>query len=65
MLRECIAEAGAEKEKDVHTKERLQALYEFFETTTAWYMQIHRLPVAALKRFIKLGDKALKLLKLA
>jgi DNA-binding transcriptional regulator GbsR (MarR family) len=65
MLRECIAEAGQSKEKDPHTKERLQALQDFFEATTAWYMQIHRLPTAALKRFIKLGDKALKLLKLS
>ena len=64
MLRECITEIGAQKEKDPHTKERLQALCDFFEATTAWYTQIHRLPVSALQKFIKLGDKALKLLKL-
>jgi DNA-binding transcriptional regulator GbsR (MarR family) len=65
MLRECIAEAGAQKEKDPNTKERLEALCEFFESTTAWYTQIHRLPLEGLKRFIRLGDKALKLLKLS
>jgi DNA-binding transcriptional regulator GbsR (MarR family) len=64
MLRECISEISAQKDKDAHTRERLQALHDFFEATTAWYTQIHRLPVAALQRFIKLGDKALKLLKL-
>lgn len=64
MLRDCISEVGAQKEKDAYTKERLEALREFFESTTAWYTQIHKLPVTALQRFIRLGDKALKLLKL-
>src|SRR5271154_709873 len=36
MLRECIAEAEAQKEKDSYTQERLQALREFFEVTGAW-----------------------------
>src|SRR5271168_4344928 len=29
MLRECITEIGTQKDKDAHTKERLQALCEF------------------------------------
>ena len=64
MLRECIAEAGAHKDKDAHTRERLQALLDFFETTTAWYAQVRKWPASALARFVKLGDKALKLLNL-
>jgi DNA-binding transcriptional regulator GbsR (MarR family) len=64
MLRECIAEAGAAKEKDPATRERLQALLDFFETTTAWYAQIRKWPARALVRFVKLGDGAFKLLKL-
>ncbi len=64
MLRECIAESDAHKGGDAHTRERLQALCDFFETTTAWYAQIRRWPASALARFVKLGDKALKLLKL-
>ncbi len=63
MLRECIAEAGAAKE-NAHTRERLQALCEFFDTTTSWYAQIRKWPVTALMRFFKLGEVALKLLKL-
>src|SRR5271170_6137687 len=31
MLRECIAEADAQKDKDGYTRERLQALCDFFE----------------------------------
>jgi DNA-binding transcriptional regulator GbsR (MarR family) len=65
MLRECIAEAAQQKEKDPHTQERLQALCEFFESTTAWYVQVRKWPAAALARFVKLGDKALKVLSLS
>jgi DNA-binding transcriptional regulator GbsR (MarR family) len=64
MLRECIAEADQQKEKDPYTRERLQALHDFFEATTAWYMQVRRWPTNVLTRFVKLGDKALKLLNL-
>src|SRR5881296_4465122 len=39
LLRECIAEAAKDRPTDSHTKERLQALRDFFETTTAWYIQ--------------------------
>ena len=61
MLRECGAEAEKSK-ADPHTRERLQAMQEFFETMTAWYGQIRRLPTASVMRFVKLGDKLRKLL---
>lgn len=64
MLRECIAEAEQQKEKDSYTLERLQALRDFFELTTAWYSQIRLWPASVTARFVKLGDKALKLLKI-
>src|SRR5438045_1426568 len=64
MLRECIVEADAVKEKDAYTRERLQALADFFESTTAWYAQVRKWPASALARFVKLGDRALKFLKL-
>src|SRR6185436_18136493 len=62
LLRECIAEAEKDKATDAYTEERLRALHEFFETTTAWYLQLRRWPTSALTRFVKLGDKARKLL---
>jgi DNA-binding transcriptional regulator GbsR (MarR family) len=62
MLRECIAETGGQK--DAFTRERLQGLCDFFETTTAWYTQVRKWPAVTLARFVKLGDKALKVLKL-
>jgi DNA-binding transcriptional regulator GbsR (MarR family) len=60
MLQECITEAGKEK-TDAHTEERLRELQRFFETTSAWYTQIAKLPSPAVVKFLKAGDKLLKL----
>jgi hypothetical protein len=51
-----------EKQKDNYTGERLKALQEFFETTAGWYNQIRQWPTNVLVKFMKLGDRALKLL---
>ena len=59
LLRECVAEAGKTK-SDPHTRERLSELLGFFETMSAWYEQIRKLPTAAVMKFVKLGDKMLK-----
>jgi DNA-binding transcriptional regulator GbsR (MarR family) len=64
VLRECIDQAAADKETSEHTEERLRELHGFFETTNAWYEQVRKLPVSALTKFLKLGDKAVKLLGL-
>ena len=62
MLNECIAEAEKSKATDPYTAGRLRDLREFFETTSAWYVQIRQWPTAALVRFMKLGDRVLKVL---
>jgi DNA-binding transcriptional regulator GbsR (MarR family) len=62
MLNECIAEAEKDKAFDPHTQERLRELRDFFETTSAWYMQIRQWPTSAIVKFVKLGDKVLKIL---
>ena len=62
LLRECIADAEKDKETDEYTEERLRDLHEFFEMTTAWYQQIRQWPTGALTKFVKLGDKARRLL---
>ncbi len=64
MLRECIAEAEKDKETDEYTEERLEALRDFFETTTAWYVQLRNWPTQTVIKFVKLGDKVSKLLGL-
>jgi len=59
VLEECIAEMSTDKENR-DTQERLRELHRFFQTTTAWYAQIGKLPSAALVRFLNAGDKMLK-----
>jgi DNA-binding transcriptional regulator GbsR (MarR family) len=62
MLSECIAEAE-KSGTDAYTEKRLRDLREFFETTSAWYTQICQWPVTAIVKFLKLGDKAMKMLR--
>src|SRR5207249_8337514 len=40
MLKECIADAEKDQLTDAYTQQRLRDLREFFETTSAWYVQI-------------------------
>ena len=61
LLRECVAEAEKAK-SDEHTRGRLAQLLNFFETMSNWYEQIRRLPTAAVMKFVKLGDKTIRLL---
>jgi DNA-binding transcriptional regulator GbsR (MarR family) len=62
MLNECIAEAEKDKAADKYTEARLRDLRDFFETTSAWYVQIRQWPTNAIVKFVKLGDKVLKVL---
>ncbi len=64
MLHECIAEGGKDKLTDAYTQQRLNDLREFFETTSAWYVQIRQWPTSAIVKFVKVGDKVLKVLGL-
>ncbi len=61
LLHECIAEAEKDKDPDEYTLERLRDLNTFFENTTAWYAQVRNWPMSAVVKFVKLGDKILKL----
>ncbi|HWW01640.1 MAG TPA: MarR family transcriptional regulator [Candidatus Acidoferrum sp.] len=64
LLEECMQEAAKGKDTDKYTDERLRELHRFFETTAAWYMQVGKLPAAALVKFLNAGDKVLKTLGL-
>jgi DNA-binding transcriptional regulator GbsR (MarR family) len=59
LLKECAVEASTSK-ADKYTKERLDSLLEFFESTSAWYGQIRKLPIAGIRKFVKMGDKIMK-----
>jgi DNA-binding transcriptional regulator GbsR (MarR family) len=64
LLRDCLDDAAKDKGLDDYAAERLRELFKFFETTTNWYAQVRRWPTSALLKFVKAGDKALKLLGL-
>lgn len=61
VLKACL-EAPA-KELDPYSRERLAALSEFFETTTSWYSQVRSWPQSALQKFLRMGDRTLRLFK--
>ena len=65
MLHECIAEAENDRATDEYTEARLRELYRFFETTTAWYAHVRQWPTATVLKFMKAGDKVLKVLRLS
>jgi len=62
LLRECAAEAGKTGAADAYTRDRLAALLEFFETMSGWYGQMRRLSIKAIVKFVRMGDKVLKVM---
>lgn len=62
LLRECLEEARASREKDTLTEKRLSEMLSFFESMSGWYIQIRKLPKTAMRKFIKMGAKVRKLL---
>lgn len=64
-LRECVAAARAGGKSEEPTAARLGAMLEFFETMSAWYQQIRRLPTGAVIKIARLGGKLPRLLGVA
>jgi DNA-binding transcriptional regulator GbsR (MarR family) len=63
MLKGCAAEVQAEKETDAVTKERIQNMLQFVESTSDWYEQISEIPTSTLTKLMSLGSKITKLVK--
>jgi DNA-binding transcriptional regulator GbsR (MarR family) len=62
VLREMVVKAKTAGTKEAHTLERIENMLNFFETMTAWYGQLRRLPAGSLVKFVKMGDKIRKLI---
>ncbi len=62
VLRACLS--APSKELDSYSRQRLEALSDFFETTATWYTHVRSWPQSTLQRFLRLGDRTLKLLRL-
>jgi DNA-binding transcriptional regulator GbsR (MarR family) len=63
MLRTTAAEVMDEDDTDPVTKERIQNMLEFVETTSDWYEQVRDIPTPTLTKLMKLGSKITKLVK--
>ena len=62
VLRECLAEA--EKERGTQAaivRKRIKDMLSFFETMSSWYRQIRGLPPAAVKSFVRMGQRVRRL----
>ncbi len=63
MLKACAAEVQSEKETDPVTKERIQNMLKFVESTSDWYEQISAISTNTLTKLMALGTKITKLVK--
>ena len=61
MLRQAVAETKKPGAADAYTRERLAELLQFFELMTAFVEQTRKLPVPALMRIAKMGDRLAKM----
>jgi len=64
VLRECLDEAIKDEATSQYSEDRFRELHEFFDTTAGWYAQFRTWPITAVTKLARLGDKALKLLKI-
>lgn len=62
LLRECAADAKKGGAAEAYTRDRLTEMLEFFEVMTTWYEQTRKLPTPVVQKFVKLGDKVVKML---
>ena len=61
LLRECAQEAGTRGET-AHTRQRISAMLEFFESMDTWYATIRGWPASAIARMVRMKDKVRKVL---
>jgi len=63
MLRTAAGEVDAEADTHPVTKERIQNMLNFIESTSDWYEQISDIPTSTLTKLMKLGKGITKLAK--
>jgi DNA-binding transcriptional regulator GbsR (MarR family) len=57
LLRECVAEAEADKSTDPEVKARIERMLSFVDTLNTWYEQVRALPKPTLVALMKMGSK--------
>ncbi len=61
VLRECVGDVGGSG-RQAYSKERLEEMLLFFETTSGWYEQVRGLPESTVRKLLKMGAGVVKLL---
>ena len=64
MLRQCVLDAGDDKETAPEIKARIERMLSFVETLANWYVQMRTLQKSTLVSLMKMGSKVAKVLKL-
>src|SRR5262245_23808313 len=57
LLRQCMAEAEADKATDPEVKARIERMLTFVDTLAGWYDQVKALPKPTLVALMKMGSK--------
>lgn len=57
LLRECVAEAEADRSTDPEVKARIERMLTFVDTLSTWYEQVKALPKPTLVALMKMGSK--------
>jgi DNA-binding transcriptional regulator GbsR (MarR family) len=60
LLRDCLGETSGKSAADSLVRDRLREMFEFFQSISGWYDQIRRLPIPAVMRFVKMGDRVVR-----
>ena len=63
MLKSCAADIEREKETDPLTKQRVQNMLEFVQSTSTWYEEISGISTGTLTKLMKLGKRITRLVK--
>ncbi|MCH2367666.1 MAG: MarR family transcriptional regulator [Planctomycetes bacterium] len=63
MLEECVGEIRKSADGDRYTRERLEALQEFFATATDWYEQTRGLSISSFRKLAGMAGWVMKALK--
>lgn len=64
LLQACLTDESQEGALDPTSRQRLKALANFFDVTSGWYAQVSKWPQPILVRFLRMGNKVLKLASL-
>lgn len=65
LLQQCIAEANKSKSANGYIRDRLSELLNFFDLANTAYAQMEKVPTPALLKLARMGDKALKMLRVS